>query len=43
MTTRSAWRAAREEAERLGSGAAMAYVEEVRRGAKVKKNPNAFD
>jgi peptidyl-prolyl cis-trans isomerase D len=33
----------REEAERLGSDAAAAYVEEVRRGASVKKNPNAFD
>jgi len=34
---------AREEADRLGSDAAAAYVEDVRRRANVKKNPNAFD
>ena len=33
----------REEAERQGSADALAYVEEVRRTAAVKKNPNAFE
>jgi peptidyl-prolyl cis-trans isomerase D len=34
---------ARQEAERLGSADAQAYVEELRRTADVRKNPNAFE
>jgi len=32
-----------QESERLGTAAALAYVEEVRRTASVRKNPKAFD
>ena len=32
-----------QEAERLGTDEAMAYVEEVRRTADVRKNPKAFE
>jgi peptidyl-prolyl cis-trans isomerase D len=32
-----------QETERLGTGAAMAYVDEVRRTASVRKNPKAFE
>jgi len=32
-----------QESERLGSGAALAYVGEVRRTASVRKNPKAFE
>jgi peptidyl-prolyl cis-trans isomerase D len=34
---------ARQEIDRLGTGAAMAYVDEVRRTASVRKNPKAFE
>jgi peptidyl-prolyl cis-trans isomerase D len=34
---------AQQETERLGTGAAMAYVDEVRRTASVRKNPKAFE
>ena len=32
-----------QETERLGTGATMAYVDEVRRTASVRKNPKAFE
>jgi len=32
-----------QESERLGGGAALAYVDEVRRTASVRKNPKAFE
>ena len=32
-----------QESERLGTAAALAYVDEVRRTASVRKNPKAFD
>jgi hypothetical protein len=32
-----------QEAERLGTDEAMAYVEEMRRTADVRKNPKAFE
>jgi peptidyl-prolyl cis-trans isomerase D len=32
-----------QESERLGAAAALAYVDEVRRTASVRKNPKAFD
>jgi peptidyl-prolyl cis-trans isomerase D len=32
-----------QESERLGTGAALAYVDEVRRTASVRKNPKAFE
>jgi peptidyl-prolyl cis-trans isomerase D len=32
-----------EESQRLGTAAALAYVEEVRRTAEVRKNPKAFE
>ena len=32
-----------QEAQRLGTAAALAYVEEVRRSADVRKNPKAFE
>jgi hypothetical protein len=32
-----------QEAERLGTDYAMAYVEQVRRAADVRKNPKAFE
>ena len=32
-----------EEAQRLGMADVLAYVEEVRRTADVKKNPKAFE
>jgi peptidyl-prolyl cis-trans isomerase D len=32
-----------QETERLGTGAALAYVDEVRRAASVRKNPKAFE
>jgi peptidyl-prolyl cis-trans isomerase D len=34
---------AQQESERLGTGAALAYVDEVRRTASVRKNPKAFE
>ncbi len=34
---------AQQESERLGTAAALAYVDEVRRTANVRKNPKAFD
>ena len=34
---------AQQESERLGSGAVLAYVDEVRRTASVRKNPKAFE
>ena len=34
---------AQQESERLGTGAAFAYVDEVRRTASVRKNPKAFE
>ncbi len=34
---------AQQEAERLGTAAALAYVDEVRRAASVRKNPKAFE
>ena len=34
---------ARQESEQLGTGAALAYVDEVRRTASVRKNPKAFE
>ena len=43
-TTGARWRRAREESQRLGTvRTEMAYVEEVRRAAEVRKNPKAFD
>ncbi|MBV8308583.1 MAG: peptidylprolyl isomerase [Gammaproteobacteria bacterium] len=33
----------RQESERLGTAAALAYVDEIRRTATVRKNPKAFD
>ena len=32
-----------QESERLGTAAALAYVDEVRRTASVRKNPKAFE
>ena len=32
-----------QESERLGTAVALAYVEEVRRTASVRKNPKAFE
>ena len=32
-----------QESERLGTGEALAYVDEVRRTASVRKNPKAFE
>ena len=34
---------AQQESERLGTASALAYVDEVRRTASVRKNPKAFD
>ena len=34
---------AQQESERLGSGAVLAYVDEMRRTATVRKNPKAFE
>ena len=34
---------AQQESERLGTGATLAYVDEVRRTASVRKNPKAFE
>ena len=34
---------AQQETERLGTSAALAYVDEVRRTASVRKNPKAFE
>ena len=34
---------AQQESERLGTAVALAYVDEVRRTANVRKNPKAFD
>jgi peptidyl-prolyl cis-trans isomerase D len=34
---------AQQEAERVGNAAALAYIEEVRRTAEVRKNPKVFD
>jgi peptidyl-prolyl cis-trans isomerase D len=34
---------AQQETDRLGTGAAIAYVDEVRRTASVRKNPKAFE
>jgi len=34
---------AQQQSERLGTGAAFAYVDEVRRTASVRKNPKAFE
>ena len=34
---------AQQETDRLGTGAVMAYVDEVRRTANVRKNPKAFE